>query len=77
MNGSFSGNDVARIWLSRAMALEKHLKAVLLFERRAEYDQLDECGAREKLNGLAKKYGHRFASMLDAAQTGRSRKPAT
>jgi hypothetical protein len=49
------------------MALEKHLKAVLLFEERAQFETLPKEQARQKLNEMAKRLSHKFPKMLDSA----------
>jgi hypothetical protein len=58
------GNEFsAEAMFMQIMALEKHLKAVLLFERRAEYEQLTEDDARRRVNDISKRLGHKFAQM--------------
>jgi hypothetical protein len=51
----------------RIMALEKHLKAVLLFHLRAQYESLTAEEARKVIQRLAKKYSHNLTEMLTEA----------
>lgn len=58
----------AQAMFMQIMALEKHLKAVLLFERRAEFESMSAQDARVAVNSIAKKLSHRFPEMLDEAE---------
>lgn len=49
---------------SEIMGLEKFLKAVLLYQRTAEYEALPQDEARQRLNKMAMEYGHKFEDML-------------
>ena len=49
---------------SEIMGLEKFLKALLLFHRHQEYENLPDPQARAKLNQMAIKLGHDFEGML-------------
>lgn len=51
---------------SEIMGLEKFLKAVLLYQRHAEYEALTLDEARQRLNKMAMDYGHKFNVMLKA-----------
>ena len=51
---------------SEIMGLEKFLKAFLLYHRHEDYELLTDQEAREKLQKLAMKQGHKFDSMLQA-----------
>lgn len=51
---------------SEIMGLEKFLKAVLLYQRHAEYEALALDEARQRLNKMAMDYGHKFNVMLKA-----------
>ncbi len=47
------------------MAAEKHLKAVLIYIHRDKYTTLEGEAARRAVNGIAKKYSHRFNEMIE------------
>lgn len=49
---------------SEIMGLEKILKAVLLYQRHAEYEALPQGEARQRLNKMAMDFGHKFDVML-------------
>jgi len=51
---------------SEIMGLEKFLKAVLLYQRHAEYEALPQDEARQKLNKMAMDFSHKFETMLKA-----------
>lgn len=51
---------------SEIMGLEKFLKAVLLYQRHAEYEALPQDEARQRLNKMAMDLGHKFDVMLKA-----------
>ncbi len=58
----------AQAMFLQIMALEKHLKAVLRFERRVEYESKAVQDARVAVNSIAKKLSHRFTEMLGEAE---------
>ena len=53
-------------------SVEKHLKALLLYLRRAKYEHLPDEGenseGRQKVNKIAKKCGHNFTKMVEQIQ---------
>jgi hypothetical protein len=70
---AFDNDDVAfedNAVFSEIMGLEKFLKAVLLYQRHAEYELLEHKEARVKLNIMAMNIGHRFDTMLTSLSDG-------
>ncbi|MDK1024087.1 MAG: hypothetical protein QGD92_07635 [Gammaproteobacteria bacterium] len=49
------------------MALEKHLKAFLIWHRKKEYEELGKKEANEKVLKIAKSYGHDFPELAKKA----------
>lgn len=47
------------------MGLEKHLKAVLLYNAHADYEALNHQDARSKIDKLARVWSHRFLDMIE------------
>jgi hypothetical protein len=46
------------------MAIEKHLKAYILFKRSSEYSSLTEVDAKKKIQSIARKCSHNFEKMV-------------
>lgn len=57
---AFSDNNL----FSEIMGLEKIIKAVLLYNCHEEYENKDHKEAKERINDIAKQYGHDFKKML-------------
>ena len=57
------------------MAAEKHLKALLLYERKSEYENISNIDSkRKKVDDIARRYSHKFDKMIeDAANIYQSR----
>ena len=54
---------------SGIMALEKHLKAFLLFHRASEFLSLNDKKAKNKIQSIAREYGHDFPKMIASCDT--------
>lgn len=70
---AFDSDDIAfedNARFSEIMGLEKFLKAVLLYQRHAEYESLTRDEARLMLNKMAMDLGHKFDLMLKKLVAG-------
>jgi hypothetical protein len=54
---------------SAIMALEKHLKAFILFNRGNEFESLQDGKAMKKVQAIARECGHNFPEMLSTCET--------